>query len=86
MKKMVFLTRTGQYQFKVIPFRLCNVSVTFQRLMNRVLRQYLEKFVEVYLDDVIIHSKIKEEYIKYIRAVFQKIREVNLKLKLIKCK
>jgi len=54
--------------------------------MNKILRQYLGKFVEVYLDDIIIHSRIKEEYIKHIRAVLQKIREANLKLKLTKCK
>ena len=52
-----------------MPFRLCNAPATFQRLMNKVLRQYLEKFVEVYLDDVIIHSKTKEEHIKHVRAV-----------------
>ena len=54
--------------------------------MNKVLRKYLEKFVEVYLDDIIIYSRTKEEYTKHMRAVVQKIREVNLKLKLIKCK
>ncbi len=69
-----------------MPFGLCNASATFQRLMNKVLRKYLEKFVEVYLDDVIIHFRIKEEHIKHVRAVFQKIREANLKLKLTKCK
>ncbi len=69
MEKMVFLIRTGQYQFRVIPFRLCNASATFQRLMNKVLRKYLEKFVEVYLNDVIIHFRIKKKHIKYVRAV-----------------
>ncbi len=54
--------------------------------MNKVLRKYLGKFVEVYLDDVIIHSRTKEEHIKHVRAVLQKIRKANLKLKLIKCK
>ncbi len=69
-----------------MPFRLCNAPAIFQRLMNKVLRKYLEKFVEVYLDDIIIYSRTKEEYTKHMRAVVQKIREVNLKLKLIKCK
>ena len=54
--------------------------------MNRILRQYLEKFVEVYLNDIIIYLRIKEEYIKHVKAVLQKIREANLKLKLTKCK
>ena len=54
--KTVFLTRNRQYQFKIMPFRLNNVLVTFQRLMNKVLRQYIGKFVQVYLNDVIIYS------------------------------
>ena len=63
-----------------MPFRLCNASATFQRLMNKILRPYVGKFVEVYLDNVIIHSRSKKEHIKHVRAVFQKIREANLKL------
>ena len=51
-----------------------------------MLWQYLDKFVEVYLDNVIIYSKTKEEHIKHIRTVFQKIREANLKLKPMKYK
>ena len=69
-----------------MPFRLCNAPATFQRLMNKILRPYVGKFVEVYLDDVIIHSRTKEEHIKHVRAVLQKIREANLKLKPTKCK
>ncbi len=82
---MVFLTRKGQYQFKVMPFGLNNTLVTFQRLMNKVLRQYIGKFVQVYLDDVIIYFNNLGEHKKYIRAVLEKIREANLKLKPSKC-
>src|SRR6266542_5611627 len=67
-------------------FGLCNIPATFQRLMNKILRPYIGKFVEVYLDDVIIHSRTKKEHIKHVRAVLQKIREANLKLKPSKCK
>jgi len=52
--------------------------------MNKVLRQYIEKFVQVYLDDVIIYSNNLDEYKRHIRAVLEKIREANLKLKLLK--
>src|SRR6266498_3303816 len=85
-EKTAFKTRSGQYQFQVMPFGLCNVPAIFQRLMNKILRPYVGKFVEVYLDDVIIHLKSKEEHIKHMRAVLQKIREANLKLKPSKCK
>ena len=52
-----------------MPFGLCNVPATFQKLMNKMLRKYLKKFVEVYLNDVIIHSRTKEKYIKHMRVV-----------------
>ncbi len=65
-----------------MPFRLNNVLATFQRLMNKVLRQYIGKFVQVYLDDVIIYSNNLSEHKKHIKAMFKKIREANLKLKL----
>ncbi len=50
-------------------FELYNISVIFQRLINKVLRQYFEKFMKIYLDDMIIYLKTKEDHIKYIRAV-----------------
>ena len=82
---MAFLTRSGQYQFKVMPFGLNNTLATFQRLMNKVLRQYIGKFIQFYLDDVIIYSNNLTEHKKHIKAVLEKIREANLKLKLSKC-
>ena len=68
-----------------MPFRLNNALATFQRLINKVLRQYIGKFVQVYLDDVIIYSNNLDEYKRHIKAVLEKIREANLKLKLSKC-
>ncbi len=68
-----------------MPFRLNNTLVTFQRLMNKILRQYIGKFVQVYLNDIIIYSNNLDEYKKHIKAVLEKIREANLKLKLSKC-
>ncbi len=61
-KYTAFLTAYGLYQFKVMPFGLVNAPVTFQRLMNNVLRDYLRKFYLVYLDDIIIYSKNLKDY------------------------
>ena len=83
--KTAFLIKNGQYQFKVMLFKLNNALVTFQRLMNKVLRYYIRKFVQVYLDDIIIYSNNLNEYKRYIKAIIEKIREANLKLKLSKC-
>ncbi len=68
-----------------MPFGLNNASATFQRLMNKVLRQYIGKFVQVYFDDVIIYSNNLTEYKRHIKAVLEKIRKANLKLKPSKC-
>ncbi len=68
-----------------MPFGLNNTLATFQRLMNKVLRQYIIKFVQVYFDDVIIYSNSLDEHKKHIKAVLEKIKEANLKLKLSKC-
>ena len=69
----------------MIPFGLNNTPVTFQRLMNKVLRQYVEKFVQVYLDDMIIYFNNLDEHKRHIKVVLEKIREANLKLKPSKC-
>ncbi len=57
----------------------------FQRLINKILRQYIGKFVQVYLNNVIIYSNNLDEYKKHIKVVLEKIKEANLKLKLSKC-
>ena len=69
-----------------MPFDLCNASATFQWLMNQVLRKYLEKFILVYLDDIIIYSKTFEEHKEHVRLVFETLRAVSLMMKPKKCK
>ncbi len=66
-------------------FGLNNVLATFQKLMNKVFRQYIGKFVQVYLDDMIIYSNNLDEHKRHIKAVLEKVREANLKLKPSKC-
>src|SRR6266498_2730975 len=76
-----FVTPWGLYQFNVMPFGLTNASVTFQRLMNYVLHDYLNDFVVVYLDDILVCSDTFDEHINHLRKVFIKLREANLMIK-----
>ena len=84
--KTAFLTRNGQYQFRVMPFSLNNILATFQKLMNKILQKYLYKFCIVYLDDIIIYSRNVKEHKKHVRLVLQAIKEAGLKIKPSKCK
>lgn len=83
--KTAFRTRYGHYEFTVLPFGLCNAPGTFQRLMNDVFRQYLDKFVLVYLDDILIYSKTPDEHLDHLQRVFSLLRQHQLYGKLSKC-
>ena len=86
IEKTAFITQFGLFQFNVMPFGLKNAPALFQRMMNHILQEYLDDLVAVYLDDIIIYSKIFEEHIKHITKVLEKLREANLIIKLRKCK
>ena len=61
--KIVFYMRYGHYEFLVLPFSLTNVPATFMTLMNDIFREYLDKFVIIYLDDILIYNQSKEEHV-----------------------
>ncbi len=81
-----FIILWGLYQFKIMPFGLTNVPATFQKLMNYILHDYLNDFVVVYLDDILVCSDTFKEHLNHLRKVFIKLRETNLIIKLKKYK
>jgi hypothetical protein len=83
--KTAFRTRYGHYEFTLVPFGLTNAPVVFMCLMNGVFRNYLDKFVIVFLDDILVYSKTEEEHDQHLRMVLQVLREHQLYAKLSKC-
>ena len=83
--KTAFRTRYGHYEFLVMPFGLTNAPVAFMDLMNRVFHAYLDRFVIVFIDDILIFSKSMEEHEEHLRLVFQILREKKLYVKFKKC-
>jgi len=84
-KKTAFITQFGTYEFNVMPFGLCNAPATFQRLMNKLLQQYIGKFVVVYLDDLTIYSNTFDNHLQHLATIFKTLQDTNLKINLNKC-
>nr|GEZ45271.1 putative reverse transcriptase domain-containing protein [Tanacetum cinerariifolium] len=80
--KTVFWTRYGHYEFQVMPFSLTNTSAVFMDLMNRVCKPYLDKFVIVFTDDILIYSKKKKEHLK---LILELLKKEKLYAKFCKC-
>ncbi|GJT36755.1 putative reverse transcriptase domain-containing protein [Tanacetum coccineum] len=73
--KTAFRTRYGHYEFQVMLFRLTNAPVVFMELMNPVCRPYLDKFVIVFIDDILIYSKTKEEHDVHLRLILELLKK-----------
>ena len=83
--KTAFRTRYGHYEFLVMPFGLTNAPAAFMDLMNRVFQPYLDRFVIVFIDDILVYSGGSEEYSEHLKIVLQTLRERQLYAKLSKC-
>jgi hypothetical protein len=83
--KTAFTTRYGLYEYTVMSFGLTNAPAYFMYLMNKVFMEYLDKFVVVFIDEILIYSKNKKEHEEHLRLGLQKLREHQLYAKFSKC-
>ncbi|GJR33376.1 putative reverse transcriptase domain-containing protein [Tanacetum coccineum] len=83
--KTAFRTRYRHYEFQVMPFGLTNAPVVFMDLMNRVCKPYLDKFVTVFIDDILIYSRNKEEHANHLRIILELLKKEKLYAKFSKC-
>ncbi|GAA0147438.1 hypothetical protein LIER_07137 [Lithospermum erythrorhizon] len=83
--KTTCVMRYGSFEFLVMLFGLTNAPATFYTLMNKIFHPFLDEFVVVYLDDIVVYSKTLEEDVEYLQQVFQVLRENELYVKIEKC-
>ncbi|GJV13164.1 putative reverse transcriptase domain-containing protein [Tanacetum coccineum] len=83
--KTAFRTRYRHYEFQVMPFGLTNAPAVFIDLMNHVCKPYLDKFLIVFIDDILLYSRNKDEYANYLRIILELLRKEKLYAKFSKC-
>ncbi|GKC23998.1 putative reverse transcriptase domain-containing protein, partial [Tanacetum coccineum] len=83
--KTAFRTRYGQYEFQVMPFGLTSAPAVFMDLMNRVCKPYMDRFVIVFIDDILIYSKRRKEHEVHLKLILKLLKEEELYAKFSKC-
>jgi hypothetical protein len=84
-EKTAFVTREGLWQYRVMPFGLCNAVGTYERLMEHIFAGLVLEIMLIYFDDLIVFAKTWEEELERLKLVFLRIRDAKLKLKPSKC-
>ncbi|GKA12554.1 putative reverse transcriptase domain-containing protein [Tanacetum coccineum] len=85
ISKTAFRTRYGHYEFQVMLFGLTNASTVFMDLVNRVCKPYLDKFMIVFIDDILIYSKTKQEHKEHLKLILKLLKKEELYAKILKC-
>ena len=85
MEKTAFRTRYGHFEFVVMPFGLTNAPAAFMDLMNRVCRPMLDRSVIVFIDDILVYSKTREDHEVHLREILETLRRERLYAKFSKC-
>ena len=84
-EKTVFVIPTRNYHYKVMPFGLKNARFTYQRMMTRMFEPQLGKNIEIYIDDMVVKSKLESEHVNDLRNIFEILRRQKLRLNASKC-
>ena len=84
-EKTAFVTHVGNYHYKVMPFGLKNAGSTYQRMMTKIFESQLGKNVEVYIDDMVVKSKLVSEHLANLSNIFEILRQHKLRLNVSKC-
>ena len=84
-EKIAFITPHELYCYKIMPFGLKNVDATYQRLMTKIFKPLVGRTVEVYIDDIVVKSKTREDHVHHLQEVFHLLRRYDMKLNPSKC-
>jgi hypothetical protein len=85
ISKIAFRTRYGHYEFLVMSFGLTNAPIVFMDTMNRIFHDYLDQFIIIFIDDILIYLKMPEEHEEHLRKALERLRREKLYAKLEKC-
>ena len=84
-EEITFVTPTRNYHYKVMHFELKNAGSTYQRMMTKMFEPQLGKNIEVYIDDMVVKSKVESEHVNDLRNIFEILRKHKLRLNASKC-